>query len=296
MSRLPAIGLALLLAWGGTASAQQRLDLARVIELLDENGRIALDGGNVLLLTYDYAVEDEKVEAIAFRPAADGRYPAVLLVPGHARTARDFIPLGLRFAKAGFAAVAVSQRGFGRSAGEPDFVGPRTIHALEAGFRRFRKESYVDSARMGVFGYSRGATAAALLAVRLKRTELRAAIFAAGVYDFRKAYDDTRVPGIRENMEREAGSSDAAALERTPIARMADVPCPVLILHGEKDENAPVSQAHLLRDRLTGLEKQVELRTFADKGHDIGPQNLFDHTLAFLQRALPAESPKPQAP
>jgi pimeloyl-ACP methyl ester carboxylesterase len=138
-------------------------------------------------------------------PAAAGKYPAVLLIPGFSKTARDYIPLGLRFAKEGFACVAVTQRGFGKSAGKPDFVGPKTVAALEAGFQRFRKEPYVDGSRMGVFGYSRGAMAASLLAVRLKNSEVQAAVFAAGIYDFKKAYHDIKLPGIRESMEREAG-------------------------------------------------------------------------------------------
>src|SRR5262249_13862437 len=160
---------------------------------------------------------------------------------------------------------AVSQRGFGKSAGETDFVGPKTLAALEAGFRKFRGEPYVDGSRMGVFGYSRGAMAASLLAVRMKEAELRAAVFAAGIYDFRRAYDDIKLPGIRENMEREAGLSGDAVRARTSVTQMAALTCPVLILHGEKDENAPVSQAHLLRDRLTELKQEVELKTFPDR-------------------------------
>jgi pimeloyl-ACP methyl ester carboxylesterase len=167
------------------------------VEALDRDGRVALDRGNVLALTYDYTCDGDAVEAIAFRPAAEGRYPAVLLIPGFSKTARDYIPLGLRFAREAFASLAVSQRGFGRSAGRPDFVGPQTVAALEAGFRRFRAEPYVDRSRMGLFGYSRGAMAASLLAVRLKETEVRAAVFAAGIYDFKKAYDDIKLSGIR---------------------------------------------------------------------------------------------------
>jgi dipeptidyl aminopeptidase/acylaminoacyl peptidase len=128
--------------------------------------------------------------------------------------------------------------------------------------------------------------AAALLAVRLKDTELQAAVFAAGIYDFKKAYDDIRLPGIRENMEREAGLSDAAVQARTSVTKMTALACPVLILHGEKDENAPVSQAYLLRDRLTELKKEFELKTFPDRAHDLGRQNLYDHTLAFFKRKL----------
>jgi pimeloyl-ACP methyl ester carboxylesterase len=217
---------------GGAQPVQKPLDLARVIEALDQNGKLAI--GSVLVLKYDYTVDGDAVEAIAFRPTTDGKHPAVLLIPGFSRTARDYIPLGLRFAREGYACVAVTQRGFGKSAGKPDFVGPKTIAALEAGYRKFRKEPYVDASRMGIFGYSRGAMAASLLAVRLKPTELKAAVFAAGIYDFKNAHDEIKLAAIRENMEAEAGLTDAAVAERTSLTRMADLACPVLILHGEK--------------------------------------------------------------
>ena len=292
MTKILAVTLAVLWLCTGTLPAQPPLSLAKVVEALEKDGRVALDNGNVLALTYDYTVDGDKVEAIAFRPTADGKYPAVLLIPGFSKTAQDYIPMGLRFAKEGFACVAVTQRGFGKSAGKPDFVGPKTIAALEAGFQKFRKEPYVNGSRMGLFGYSRGAMAASLLAVRLKGKDLRAAVFAAGIYDFKKAYDDIKIPGIRENMEKEAGLSDAAVRDRTSATKMADLPCPVLILHGEKDENSPVSQAHLLGDRLTGLKKEFELKTFPDKDHDLGRQNLYDHTFGFFKRKLTADKPK----
>ncbi len=292
MKKLVAASLMGFVLCAPAARAQQALDLAGVVEKLDKDGRVALDRANVVILAYDYTFEGDKVEAIAFRPAADGRYPAVLLIPGFSKTARDYIPMGLRFAKEGFACVAVTQRGFGRSAGTPDFVGPKTIGALEAGFRKFRGEAYVDGSRMGVLGYSRGAMAASLLAVRLSDKELQAAVLAAGIYDFKKAHDDIKLPAIRENMEHEAGLSDGAVKERTSVTKLASVACPLLILHGEKDENAPVSQAYLLRDELSKLKKEFELKTFPDRDHDLGRQNLVDEALAFFRRRLTANDSK----
>lgn len=281
-----------LLCCPGTLPAQQPLDLGKVVEKLEKDGRVALAKGTILALSNDYKVDGEAVEAIAFRPAAEGKYPAVLLIPGYSKTARDYIPLGIRFAKEGYACVAITQRGFGKSTGKADFVGPKTIAALEAGFQKFSKEPYVDSTRLGVFGYSRGAMAASLLAVQMKEPKLRAAVFAAGIYDFKKAYDDVKFPGIRDNMKKEAGQTEAAVKECTSLTKMANLSCPVLILHGEKDENAPVNQAYLLRDQLTKLKKEFVLKTFPDRDHDIGRQNLYEHTFAFFSKQLMGVSPK----
>src|SRR5262245_14193882 len=162
------------------------------------------------------------------------------------------------------------------------------MKGIEAGFKKFLSQTFFDPARMGVFVYSRGAMAASLLAVKMKPEELKAAAFGAGIYDFKKAYDDVKLAGIKENMEKEAGLTDAAITERSSIRRLESLACPVLILHGEKDENAPVNQAYLLRDRLKELKKDFEIKLFPDRDHDIGRQNLNDHVLPFFKKRLMA--------
>jgi dipeptidyl aminopeptidase/acylaminoacyl peptidase len=280
------LAIAAVLGINGAAPAQQTLDLETITAALDKDGKFVFERAKVVLLKYDFEVNGEAVEAIAFRPAAEGKFPGVVLIPGYSRTARDYVPMGIRFAREGMAALAITQRGFGKSAGQPDFVGPKTMAAIEAGFRKFRGEPYVDPARMGVFGYSRGAMAASLLAVNLKPDELKAAVFGAGIYDFRKAYDEIKLAGIRENMEKEAGLSAAAVAERSSITKMESLACPVLILHGEKDENAPVGQARMLHDRLRELKKDVEIKLFRDRDHDLGRQNVNDHVLPFFKKHL----------
>ena len=122
---------------------------------------------------------------------------------------------------------------------------------------------------MGIYGFSRGGMAASLLAVRLD--DVRAAVFGAGIYDFQKAYDEMKIEGIRANMKAESGMTEAAVRERSSIFQMEKLKCPVLILHGEKDENVPVSQAYMLRDRLTALKKDFEIKLYPDRAHGIGP-------------------------
>lgn len=272
--------------WSMEVQAQQTLNLKTVTDKLEKDGKVVLNQGKTELLTYTFQHDGDTVDAIAFKPVAEGKYPGVLLIPGYSRTAADYIPLGLRLAREGYACLAITPRGFGKSTGKADFVGPQTMAAVEAGFHRFRKENYVDANRMGIFGYSRGAMAASLLATRLKTGEVQAAVFAAGIYDFKKAYEEVTLEGIKKNMENEAGTGETAFKERSSVHQMEKLPCPVLILHGEKDVNAPVSQAFLLRDKLTGLKKPFEIKTFPEKDHDIGRQNLNDNTIEFFNRML----------
>ncbi len=252
-----------------------------IIQRMQADGCAALESG-VSVCGYDYTVDNAHVEAILFRPAADGPFPGILMIPGYQRTARDLIPLGARLAAAGFACVGISQPGFGASQGPPDFVGPKTLKVAITGYRKLQQERFVDPQRMGIYGYSRGGMAASLLAVELD--DVKAAVFGAGVYDFKRAYADSTLPGVRENMQAETGMTAEAIRQRSSILRMDRLKCPVLILHGEKDRNVPVSQALLLRDRLRKLGKEFEIKLFPDREHSI--PEAAGLTLDFFQRRL----------
>jgi dipeptidyl aminopeptidase/acylaminoacyl peptidase len=276
-----AIGIAICVARSSLVMAQSE-PADKIVEQMEQKGCAVLET-RIQVCKYDYSVNGKVLEAISFRPAGDGPFPGVLLIPGYQRTARNFVPRGILLAQNGFASVAVSQPGFGKSTGPPDFVGPKTMAALTEGYRRLRQESYVDPARMGIFGYSRGAMAASLLAVDLD--DVKAAVFGAGIYDFQRAYDDSTLPGARKNMRDETGMTKEAVRERSSILRMDRLKCPVLILHGEKDVNVPVSQALLLRDRLTQLHKEFEIKLFPGREHSIGPE-VNDLTVDFFRRKL----------
>jgi dipeptidyl aminopeptidase/acylaminoacyl peptidase len=232
---------------------------------------------------YDYSSDGRRVEAISFQPLVDGPSPGVLMIPGFQRTAKNLVPLGAQLAGNGFAGVAVSQPGFGGSEGPADYVGPRTIKVLKAGFEKLHSEPWVDPKRMGIYGYSRGAIAASILALELP--DVKAAVFGAGAYDFQRLYDDATLPGVRANMKSETGMTPEAIRERSSILRMDQLKCPVLILHGEEDKNVPVNQAILLRNRLTALHKVFEIKIFPGREHSIGPE-VVTMTIDFFRRRL----------
>jgi dipeptidyl aminopeptidase/acylaminoacyl peptidase len=148
------------------------------------------------------------------------------MIPGHKAmelASKDRNRRVQRSSKDGFASVAVSQPRFGKSAGSPDFVGPKTIAALTEGYRKLRQECYVDPARMGIFGYSRGAMAASLFAVDLD--DVKAAVFGADIYAFQRAYDENTLPGVRQNMRDGAGMTEEAVRERSSILKMERLKC-----------------------------------------------------------------------
>jgi dipeptidyl aminopeptidase/acylaminoacyl peptidase len=269
------------LVWASAAYGQQQ-GLEQITEAIQKQGCTTLQSG-VKVCRYDYTVDGRAVEALSFRPAGEGRFPGVLMIPGYSRTAWNLIPLGVCLAGSGFAGVGVSQPGFGKSNGPADYVGPKTLKVLMEGYRKLQREPYVDEKRMGIYGFSRGGMAASLLAVELD--DVRAAVFGAGIYDFKRAHDEVTLPGIRENMMAETGMTAEAIRARSSVQRMDRLKCPVLILHGEKDVNVPVSQAVLLRERLKALGRDFEIKLFPDREHGIGPE-VTTMTLDFFERRL----------
>ena len=278
-----------LLAFSGVVTLAQQTGSQRIAESLERDGCVVLESDKVRVCKYDYVSDGKSVEAVSFRPGGEGPFPGILLIPGYQRTALHLIPLGVALAREGFAAAAVTQPGFGKSQGPPDYVGPKTLKVLTEGFRKLEREPFVDARRMGIYGYSRGAMAASLLTVQLD--DVDAAVFGAGIYDFKKAYDEVRIEGIRENMRLETGMTPEAIKQRSSILQMKKLKCPVLILHGEKDENVPVSQALLLRDTLTALKKEFEIKLFPDRPHGIGPE-VTTYAIDFFKRKLSGAQPK----
>lgn len=253
-------------------------------ETLEKEGCVTNEQSKVRICKYDYLADGRRIEAFSIRPLADGKYPGLVLLAGR-EGAKTFFTFATIFARQGYASVAITELGFGKSEGKADFMGPKSIEAFAAGFKKFRREPFVDSERMGVYGYSRGGMAASLLTVKLGKA-VKAAVFGAGVYDFRKAYEETKFEGIRENIKAETGYTEKAIRERSSILQMKGLKTPVLIIHGENDENVPTNQALLLRDRLTELKKDFEVIILSDHKHGQFKGNFLTPVIDYLSRKL----------
>jgi dipeptidyl aminopeptidase/acylaminoacyl peptidase len=253
-------------------------------EVLEKEGCVTNEQSKVNICKYDYLADGKKIEAFAIRPLADGKYPGLVLLSGK-EGAKTLITFGTILAGRGFACLAISEPGYGKSEGKPDFMGPASIEAFAAGFKKFKREPFVDGTKMGIFGYSRGGMAASLLTVKIGK-DVKAAVFGAGVYDLRKAYEETKFDGIRENIKAETGLTEKAIRERSSILKMKKLETPVLIIHGEGDENVPTNQAILLRDRLTELNKDFEILILRDHKHGQFKGNFISPVIDFFTRKL----------
>jgi len=280
-TRISSLALFLLLV--SMANGQQ-LSREQINDALEKDGCVTLAEKNVKLCKANYLSDGNSIEATSIRPLGEGKYPGILLT-------HTPMTMGTILAQQGFACLLVEQPGFGKSQGKPDFVGPNTIKALIAGFKKLQREPYVDGKRMGIFGYSRGAIAASLMTLRLGK-DVKAAVFGAGAYDFKKAYDEVTIEGIRKNMEAETGMTEKAIKERSSILQMKKLKSPVLIMHSEKDENVSVKQALLLRDRLTELKKDFEIKLTPTGKHGFINGEFVSTVTDFFNRRLKGVSSK----
>jgi pimeloyl-ACP methyl ester carboxylesterase len=225
-----------------------------------------------------------RIEVVYYPARGDsGTTAGLLLVHGHANQARGMLVQAQRLSALGFSVMLVSQPGYGQSTGPADFMGPATVKALEAALDRLEQMARVDRSRIAVWGISRGATAAALLAER--RPEVRALVVQSGIYDLWAAYRGTRLPGFRETIVQEAGTDSAGWRARSPVLESGALKAAVLVMHGEADDRAPVDQAKGFVQALQSHGLEAESKFLPAVGHVLPP--VAQQTAeAFLGRTL----------
>lgn len=293
-SKILVLSFIILALAGVSAYAQKIPDTSEISKAIEKDGCTITDEGKVKICKFDYKYKGKNVEALIFKPPVeDGKYPGVLLIPGYSGTPQTEINLGRIFVKRGFAAMAVGTPGFGKTELVRDGSGKNTINAFIAGYKKFKKESFVNSDKMGIFGYSRGAIAASLMITRLK--DVKATVLGGGVYDLEKAYNESIQEGIKESIKETTGLTKKAFRERSVIFKVKKIKSPVLIIHSEKDFIAPTNQAYLLRDKLKEAGKEFEFHILADHKHGFLDRNFLKITFEFFSRKLKVESTEAKA-
>ncbi len=258
--------------------------LNEIADLFRTGDTSVVTDDSILVASYPFRSDSFNIQAILVRPPRVIKAPAIVLIPGYDLTAPDFVSKAVRFAQAGFVCLTISEPGFGRSEGKPDYCGPNTIAAISAGVKKLLSESWIDSSRVGIMGYSRGATTAALLATRTKW--FRAAAFVGGVYDLKQMFDTCPVPDVKAEIAAETDTIADSLEARSSIQDMDRLACPVLIVHGTNDINSPPTQALELRAALDKLHKPYEfhlLGVTADPGTITSPLEL---AVTFFQKIL----------
>lgn len=213
-----------------------------------------------------YEVEGQQYEGLTMKPEAVGKFPGVIFVHGHNSSAWESTWIGYHLVRAGFSVFLPSQMGYGLAKGTPDFCGPKTVRGVLEGIAIFSKLTFVDADRIGIWGISRGATVAASCLVRAPHV-FKAGVLQSGAYEMEQNFLTTQIPGIKELIEKEAGTTPQAFRERSPLYDMENLAAPALVIHGAKDDRISVAQAELLDRRMNELDKLHRTVILPEAGH-----------------------------
>lgn len=231
----------------------------------------------------------KKVELFWTKPAGDGPYAAVLFIHGHQEQIRNggeaYVRVGRLgiMATKGYVAAAISQPGYGNSDGPPDYCGPFTQDAVLVAIDFLRNKPFVNPDKVVLFGYSRGAIVASMVATIDQK--LAAVILGAGAYDFFKWFP-TGIPGINANIQWEAATSSKAFRDRSAIYHVDKIKTPILLLHGAQDERIPVRQAKAFAEKLRTQGIAARMVIFPKAGHSIPIDEQYREIYPFLEESL----------
>ena len=227
--------------------------------------------------------------------------PLILLPHGgpFVRDDWDYDPFVQFFANRGYAVLQPEFRGstgFGKDFVSKGYgeIGKRMQDDLDDGVDWLVKSGQVDPKRVCIVGWSYGGYAALWGAIR-NPERYRCAVSWAGPTDMiaMMRYDRGQFSAKRYFREwRSKFSSDADLRAVSPINFATQLKVPVLIGHGEEDDNVPVKQSHQMVDALTRAGANVTSVFYKDSKHDFGSskdlEDWLKHLEAFLAKYNPA--------
>lgn len=231
-----------------------------------------------------YDSQGGTVEGFLSRPAKNGRFPLMVLLHGHdwARSgAQGVVPIAEQFSQElCYASLAISLPGYGstRVAGS-DADSDVVAGVVLDGIAKAAQLPWVDGTKIMLYGFSRGASFAAIVTGRIP--ELRGVILHSGAYDLMRLYLTTPNFWLRRLMNPHGKATPALF---NVLADTANWTAPALILHGGRDDLIPATQATLLRDRLEALGKPHRFVLFPDSGHRLPPTTVKGEVVAFLAK------------
>lgn len=130
-------------------------------------------------------------------------------------------------------------------------------------------QKYADPKRICVYGGSFGGYSAMMTVIRAPGM-FKCAVGYAGVYDMAMRYKkgDTQESKAGRSALRVQMGDDVADLDANSPDKLADkIDVPVLLIHGEDDQRAPIQQAEAMRAALDAAHKPYEWLVKPGEGH-----------------------------
>jgi dipeptidyl aminopeptidase/acylaminoacyl peptidase len=218
-----------------------------------------------------------------FRPeAGKPPYPALVLLHGFGRNAWTERHLAELAAASGYKVLVLALRGWLGSEGDSD-QGLRQPDDVVAAIDWLRRLPSVDPGRIGLIGASMGGQVALLAAARRPAIRCVAALFPPT--DLEQWYlANPHMQPYLDDLDNAAGLR-----ARSPVHHVDEIEAPVLLMHGDADENVPLEQSLRMTETLRAAGKEAELLIVSGASHffsvrenAIARQSLF----AFLRQHL----------
>jgi dipeptidyl aminopeptidase/acylaminoacyl peptidase len=298
-------------------------------DLLSLNAHLAaVDWGRTMLI--DYAGEDgQPLKAALILPPdyREGqRYPTIAWVyPGYRVRGLDGYFLdpymagfyNLRLYAARGYVVLIPSIPLARGEQGADFL-PDLARGVLPAVDRLVALGIADPARLGLLGQSFGGYGVYGLVTQTNR--FRAAVALAGITDFTGFYTQFAAtargyPGIEHEKSFNWALLEAGQLRlgmppyrdysrywrNSPLAFVDRVETPLLLIHGEQDERAPMSQAESFFYGLYRQGKTARLLRYWGENHGLSqsPANvrdIFEETVRWFDRYLAVPEPAPTSP
>lgn len=192
----------------------------------------------------------------------------------HARDYWGFDPTVQMLASSGYAVVQVNFRGstgYGNNFMESGYGnwGTKIQDDILLATKYAVQEGMADKNRMCIYGVSFGGYSALQSAIRQPDT-FKCAIGYAGVYDLEMLYDEG---DVKDNawgdayLDATLGTDKIQQRLQSPVNHIDKLKAPVLIIHGEDDERAPIEHAEALKEALEGSHHSYEWLVKDKEGH-----------------------------
>lgn len=238
-------------------------------------------------------IEGVMIKPVGFR--ADQRYPVVVHVHGGPESVvsngwrGSHSDWGQLLAARGYLVIYPNYRGSrGRgtafvSGNRRDLMG-REWEDIESSLDHVIALGNADGARAAIYGVSWGGYAAGWGATFASH-RFKAAVAAAGIYNWisEAGSNDTRMHEQIAHWDAPLYEHFFLYLERSPIYQIRKAKTPLLMLHGERDEACPLTQAIEMHTALKWRGVPVQLAIYPREGHSI---NELPHQRDFLSRGL----------
>jgi dipeptidyl aminopeptidase/acylaminoacyl peptidase len=198
-------------------------------------------------------------------------------------------------ASLGYAVLRVNYRGSGlrgRSFTESGYRqwGTRIQDDIADGARHVIAQGLADASKVCIYGASFGGYSAMMNPIR-NPGMYKCAIGYVGVYDLKQLYGDKDASRQgRSFFSRTMGDAMTQA-GQSPLAQVAKLDVPMLLIHGKSDMTAPFEQFRLAESALANAGKTYETLVKADEGHGFrkpaNQEEAYNRMKAFLLKYNP---------